>query len=134
MLFRDAWNNAEWTTNVEDIRGGKPTHDRFEKEGNFSVAVRWDDEFVYVGAKLYGSTNPTITGNNENLNTDQWWGVKHQQAPYFDNDFEVFIDPFRTGWFYKEFEMNANNATVDVLWRAPSEYFYASFCSTFNDL
>ena len=37
-------------------------------------------------------------------------------APYHDNDFEVFIDVSGTGEYYKEYEMNALNATYDINW------------------
>merc|ERR1712113_532120 len=40
-------------------------------------------------------------------------------VPYFDNDFEIFVDASMTNWYYKEFEMNFLNATYDVLWRSP---------------
>lgn len=56
-------------------------------------------------------------------------------VPYLDNDFEVFIDVSGTTEYYKvlfqtiidlntlnitqEFEMNAINATYDVLWGVP---------------
>jgi len=38
------------------------------------------------------------------------------QAPYHDNDFEVFVDVSGTTEYYKEFEMNVLNATYDVNW------------------
>lgn len=42
-----------------------------------------------------------------------------RQAPYHDNDFEVFIDVSGTTQYYKEFEMNILNATYDVNWGVP---------------
>jgi len=83
------------------------------------VKVRWDADFLYVAAVLsepwvehgfvWGS-NPTLRSSNP---------IGNSNVPYYDNDFEVFIDVSGTNYYYKEFEMNYNNATYDVLWRAP---------------
>ena len=37
-------------------------------------------------------------------------------GPYFDDDFEVFVNAAQDNYYYVEYEMNANNATYNVLW------------------
>ena len=71
------------------------------------VATLYDDEYLYVGARVFEPfPYGVITGHNI-------------QAPYHDNDFEVFIDVSGTTQYYKEFEMNILNATYDVNWGVP---------------
>lgn len=46
-----------------------------------------------------------------------------EPRPYFDDDFEVFIDASQSNYFYVEFEMNARSQTpqtlgVSFFWRA----------------
>jgi hypothetical protein len=73
------------------------------------VATLYDDEYLYIGARVYEPFQyGTITGHNI-------------QAPYHDNDFEVFIDVSGTTEYYKEFEMNILNATYDVNWGVPDQ-------------
>eukprot|EP00041_Stephanoeca_diplocostata_P040362 m.1639248 g.1639248 ORF g.1639248 m.1639248 type:complete len:510 (-) comp34160_c0_seq1:168-1697(-) len=71
------------------------------------VKLRWDSEYLYVGAEL---RDPMIFGNISGHN---------RVAPYHDNDFEVFIDVSGSTEYYKEYEMNAVGATYDVLWGVP---------------
>ena len=73
------------------------------------VATLYDDNFLYIGAKIFEPFQyGKITGHNI-------------QAPYHDNDFEVFIDVSGTTEYYKEFEMNILNATYDVNWGVPDQ-------------
>ncbi|CAK9011429.1 unnamed protein product [Durusdinium trenchii] len=83
------------------------------------VKVRWDAEYLYVGAFIgepwvetgfVRGSNPSLTSSNPIYNSN---------VPYYDNDFEVFVDVAGSNHWYKEFEMNFNNATYDVLWRVP---------------
>ena len=58
----------------------------------------YDDNFLYIGAKIFEPFQyGKITGHNI-------------QAPYHDNDFEVFIDVSGTTEYYKEFEMDHSAA------------------------
>ena len=72
-----------------------------------NVKMRWDANYIYFGAIL---SEPFIYGSVVGHNNVS------QGVPYFDHDFEVFIDPSQTNYFYKEFEINSKNATYDVLW------------------
>jgi hypothetical protein len=47
--------------------------------------------------------------------------VQHNEIIYHDNDFEVFVDSDGSTHNYKEFEINANNATWDLLLNKPCE-------------
>ena len=38
-----------------------------------------------------------------------------EPRPYFDDDFEVFIDASQSNYFYVEFEMNARSQTPQTL-------------------
>ena len=64
----------------------------------------------YVAAIL---REPVIWGNIEGHNDK----LTNHRAPYWNTDFEVFVEPSGSGHFYKEFEMNVRNATYDILWR-----------------
>ncbi|CAJ1427901.1 unnamed protein product, partial [Effrenium voratum] len=89
------------------------------KEFATHVKVRWDADFMYVGAFIgepwveqgfVRGSNPSLASTNP---------ISNSNVPYYDNDFEVFIDVSGSNHWYKEFEMNFNNATYDVLWRVP---------------
>ena len=76
------------------------------------VATLWDDEFLYIGARL---NDPIVFATVP---------AEHngRSVPYVDNDFEVFLDVSSTNQFYKEFEMNVLNATYDVNWGVPDDF------------
>lgn len=107
-LNETEWNLAMWESNFVDItRHKNKTLNHIPPEFQASVAVLWDEEYLYVGARI---KEPFIFGNITGHNL---------QAPYHDNDFEVFIDVSGTTEYYKEFEMNTLNATYDVNWGVP---------------
>jgi hypothetical protein len=66
----------------------------------------WDDEYFLIGAEI---SDPHI------------WGtlVKRDTVIFYDNDFEVFIDPNGDNHEYYEFEMNALNTVWDLLLPKP---------------
>eukprot|EP00438_Fugacium_kawagutii_P005541 Skav234074 [mRNA] locus=scaffold2565:105004:109097:+ [translate_table: standard] len=59
------------------------------------VKLRWDDTFLYVAAELRSRLGSMVS-----------------VQPYFDDDFEVFIDASQSNYFYVEFEMNARSQTL----------------------
>lgn len=77
------------------------------------MKIRFDEEFLYVGAHL---DEPQI-----------WANITHachcispeDQVIYHDNDFEIFVDVDGSTHFYKEYEMNAANATWDLILNKP---------------
>lgn len=101
-LDEAVWKSASWSSSFVDIEGGvksKPKYDtRFK--------MVWDNEALYIAAKLI---EPNI-----------WSTVsKRDEVIYWDNDFEVFIDPNGNGKCYFEYEMNAQNTPWDLLLTKP---------------
>eukprot|EP01084_Bolivina_argentea_P268487 456045_1 len=132
-LNDSAWIDVEFTnTSFVDIAISlyNNTTNGYNIPNNYStkVKLRWDNNYLYIGAILnepfiYG----TIIGHNNAISC----------VPYFDHDFEIFIDPSGTNYFYKEFEINVLNATFDVLHHKPSTIpcnssFYGNESYLFN--
>lgn len=140
QLDDDAWRHVPFISNFLDLAG--PRYARGDGGGGVSwreasmdyarrltgsadptrVKVRWDAKFLYVGAEIQSKRNITavasVTGHCDNL-TSAIWGTDTPVLPYFDDDFEVFVDPSQSNYFYVEFEMNARNATYSTLWTLP---------------
>ncbi len=101
-LDEDDWGNAVWTNVFVDIEGDKkpaPTYPTRAK-------MLWDSTYFYVAAEL---VEPHI------------WGTLHQRDTviFFDNDFEIFIDPDWDTHNYYEFEMNVLNTVWDLMLTKP---------------
>ncbi len=65
------------------------------------VKMIYDNEYVYVAAQL----------QEENV----WAHLSKRDAiVYYDNDFEIFLDPTANGINYFEFELNALNTMFDM--------------------
>jgi len=100
------WNNAPWSQVFTDIEGNLkpvPLHDTRMK-------MLWDDKNLYIAAEL---TEPDIQARLKQRDT----------IIYFDNDFEVFIDPDGDTHGYYEFEINAFNTVWDLLLTTPYRDF-----------
>lgn len=97
-LNDSAWEKAEWTNYFVDIEGDlkpKPLHQT-------RVKMLWDDEYFYFIAQL---EVPHV-----------WANLTERDAViFYDNDFEVFIDPDGDTHNYYEFEINALNTQWDLL-------------------
>lgn len=125
-LDEPEWAEVPWSTNFVDITHHQdPSLNGVPEDFQTSVKMRWDSNFLYIGAELkdpfvYGD----ITGHNQNSN------VPPKEVPYHNNDFEVFIDVSGTTEYYKEFEMNVLNATYDVNWGVPDQT--ADICNSIN--
>jgi hypothetical protein len=132
-LDDDAWASVPWLDDFLDLAGpryaGKGAHTwqdasrdyarRFTGDENpTKVKVRWDEDFLYVAAVLKSRhVAASVTGHCDSLKSSIWSGTP--VLPYFDDDFEVFIDPSQSNYFYVESEFNARNATYDTLWSLP---------------
>jgi hypothetical protein len=106
-LDKPFWKDAPWTADFRDIerdaKGGAPLPvPRFRTRAK----ILWDDEAVYIGAELSG---------------DEIWGTitKRDAVIFYDNDFEVFIDPDSDTHTYVENEMNSLNTQWDLLMNKP---------------
>ncbi|CAJ1424702.1 unnamed protein product [Effrenium voratum] len=127
-LEEDAWSEVPWLDNFLDLAGPRfgqrwqeASRDyarRFTgSENPTRVKLRWDEEFLYVGAELTSrAVAASVSGHCENLSSTVW---QNPVLPYFDDDFEVFIDASQSNYFYVEFEMNARNASYCTLWSLP---------------
>lgn len=95
-----SWKNAKFTDKFIDIEGIKTP--KFDTK----VKMLWDDEFLYVYAEL---NEPHVWGNLKQRDT----------IIYYNNDFEVFVDPAGNGISYAEVEINALNTVWDLYLNKP---------------
>ena len=95
-----AWDSALYTDNFIDIEGVKTP------KYNTKVKMLWDDNYLYVYSEL---EEPHI-----------WGDITQRDAIiYYNNDFEVFIDPSGNGTGYGEIEINALNTVWDLFLDKP---------------
>lgn len=95
-----SWQNAPWSDSYIDIEGVKiPKYDT-------KMKMVWDDTFLYVFAKL---EEPHVWGTLKERDT----------IIFYNNDFEIFIDPDGDTHNYYEFEMNALNTVWDLFLSKP---------------
>lgn len=101
-LDKRFWEQAPWSEDFVDIEGEHlprpPKRTRFK--------MLWDDEYLYVGAEL---------------EEDQIWATltERDSELYFENDFEIFLDPDGDTHHYYELEINALNTIWDLLLPRP---------------
>ena len=97
-----AWTNTDWTDSFVDIEGNlkpKPFYDT-------KVKMLWDDNYFYFGVEM---EEPHI-----------WATLKERDAViYYDNDFEIFLDPDGDTHNYYELEVNAYETEWDLILLAP---------------
>jgi hypothetical protein len=102
LALEDVWKTAEWSGDFVDIEGDmKPT-----PEFRTRVKMLWDEANLYIFAEL---EEPHI------------WATmnKRDDIIYFDNDFEVFIDPDGDNHNYYEIEVNALETVFDLFMSKP---------------
>ena len=95
-----AWSNAIYTDDFIDIEGDKIPRQKT------NVKMLWDDKFLYVFAKLYENH---ILGDI----------TKRDEVIYYNNDFEVFINPNDDVFSYGEIEINALGTEWDLFLNRP---------------
>ena len=95
-----AWSNAIYTNDFIDIEGDKIPSQKT------NVKMLWDDKFLYIFAKLY---------------ENHIWGdiTKRDEVIYYNNDFEVFINPNDDVFSYGEIEINALGTEWDLFLNRP---------------
>lgn len=101
-LKEESWQKAESTSSFVDISGEgfpEPVYDTYAK-------MLWDDEYLYVGAVL----------EEDNVIAKL---TQRDTIIYYDNDFEVFIDPDGDGHHYFEIENNAREVIFDLMLDRP---------------
>lgn len=101
-IDKDFWKSAPYTDYFVDIEGNNKPQPRFKTR----VKMLWDDENLYFAACLEGN---------------EIWGTidKRDDIIYYDNDFEIFIDPDSDSHLYYEFEINAKNTVWDLFLTKP---------------
>jgi hypothetical protein len=75
-LMKKAWQTAAWTDSFVDIEGNGKSQPTYKTR----VKLLWNDSCLFVAAEL---EEPHIWANLK----------QHDNIVYYDNDFEVFIDP-----------------------------------------
>lgn len=97
-----SWQKAKSTAPFVDISGeGFPTP-KYET----TAKMLWDDEYLYVGAILQEDDIKARLTQRDTI-------------IYYDNDFEVFIDPDWDGHNYFEIETNARGVIFDLMLDKP---------------
>jgi hypothetical protein len=95
-----SWNKADWTALFEDIENNiKPKYAT-------KVKMLWDETNFYILAKI---EEPPVWANLKQRDT----------IIFYNNDFEVFIDPDGDTFNYYELEINALNTAWDLFLSKP---------------
>ncbi|HEX7573548.1 MAG TPA: carbohydrate-binding family 9-like protein, partial [Bacteroidota bacterium] len=102
VLDERAWRAAPWTGDFVDIEGDARPAPRFRTR----VKMLWDTDYLYIGADLQ---EPHV------------WATltKRDTVIFYDNDFEVFLDPNGDNHQYYEMEINALNTVWDLFLATP---------------
>ena len=92
------WEAAPWTDYFVDIEGDLKPAPHYKTR----LKMLWDSEYLYIAAEM---EEPHI------------WATLRQRDTviFFDNDFEVFIDPDGDTHNYYELEVNAFGTSWDLL-------------------
>jgi hypothetical protein len=101
-ILERSWQDAPWTDYFVDIEGSLKPEPRFKTRAK----MLWDDKYFYVAAEL---EEPDV------------WAklVKRDTIIFYDNDFEVFIDPDGDTHQYFELEVNAFATEWDLFLTRP---------------
>ncbi|KAE9085866.1 hypothetical protein PF010_g20307 [Phytophthora fragariae] len=103
VLDEKVWAEVAWSEPFQDIQG---PHFWSQPWFTTKFKLRYDQQFLYVGAYLE--------------ETEVWANVsKRNDVIFHDNDFEVFVDADGSTHNYKEFELNARNATWNLWLNRP---------------
>jgi len=101
-LNEQNWLKTDWTDYFLDIEGESKLKPYYQTR----VKMLWGDDYFYFGCEM---EEPHI-----------WAKLKERDSViFYDNDFEIFIDPVGDTHNYYEFEMNAFNTIWDLLLTKP---------------
>ena len=99
-MDEEVWKIAPWSKNFIDIEGVQTP------EYTTNVKMLWDDNYFYFFARM---EEPHV-----------WATLKQRDTViFYNNDFEIFIDPDGDTHNYMEFEMNALNTIWDLFLTKP---------------
>jgi hypothetical protein len=101
-LDEKSWSDVPWTENFVDIEGSSKPLPRLKTHAK----ILWNDSNLYIAAEL---EEPHV------------WAYLRQRDTivFYDNDFEVFIDPDGDTQAYYELEVNALATAWDLLLLKP---------------
>lgn len=101
-IEEQVWEQAVWSDLFVDIEGDAKPKPYYETR----VKMMWDKEYLYIATTLQ---------------EEHVWAnlTKRDQIVFFDNDFEVFLDPNNTTHRYFEYEINALNTIFDLFLPKP---------------
>jgi len=95
LADESSWQSASFTDSFIDIEGIKiPKFDT-------KVKMLWDEEYLYVYSQM---VEPHVWGNLKQRDT----------VIFYNNDFEIFVDPSGTATNYIEIEINALGTVWDL--------------------
>ncbi len=96
------WNSVPWSEYFVDIEGSLKPLPTYKTR----MKMLWDDKYLYIAAEL---EEPHV------------WATltERESVIFYDDDFEVFIDPDGDTHHYIEYEMNAFNTQWDLLLLKP---------------
>jgi Carbohydrate family 9 binding domain-like len=97
-----AWEKASWSNYFIDIEGNQNPKPKYATR----LKMLWDNDYFYFYIAM---EEPHIWGNLTQRDT----------VIFYDNDFEIFIDPDGDTHNYVEFEINALNTVWDLLLTRP---------------
>ncbi len=96
------WEKGDWENNFEDIQGGNYPKPILSTQ----FKILWDSSYLYIAAYL---KEPDLWATK----------TKRDDIVYYDNDFELFLDPNNDGQDYFEFEINALGTLMDLTMTKP---------------
>jgi len=96
------WQSAPWSEYFGDIEGSLKPEPAYKTR----MKMMWDNNFLYIAAEL---EDPHVWANL----------TERESVIFYDNDFEVFIDPDGDTHHYLEYEMNAFNTQWDLMLLKP---------------
>lgn len=101
-IHDEVWQQASWSDSFIDIEGVQKPRPAFDTR----VKMLWNDTCLFIAAQLEEA--------------HVWGTLKHRDAIiYYDNDFEVFLDPDNDTHQYFEIEVNALNTVLDLFMAKP---------------
>lgn len=102
ILNDNEWSKGYWESDFEDIEGGAKPKPKLATQ----FKILWDSNYLYIAAYL---KEPDL------------WATKmnRDDIVYYDNDFELFLDPNNDGENYFEFEVNVLGTLMDLLMTKP---------------
>lgn len=95
-----SWQKATWSQDYIDIEG------KMTPKYKTRMKMLWDNDYLYVLAEM---DEPHV-----------WATLKQRDTViFYNNDFEIFIDPDGDTHNYYEYEMNAHNTLWDLFLTKP---------------